>query len=94
MRTISYDTVPVSYMASGMRRYIENGIEPGGFMRALLRNDLRGAVAAADAMNLVHIPHWVVWLENNLPGAAWGSDDRYTAWINGGGIAGSFGEEV
>jgi len=92
MRTISYDTVPVGYMAGGMRRYVENGIEPGGFMRSLLSNDLRSAVATADAMNLVHLPHWVVWLENNLPATAWGSAERYEAWINNGGNAGDLDE--
>ncbi len=92
MRDIDYSTVPVSYMAEGMQRYIEHGIEPGGFMRALLMNDLRETVTRADAMNLVNIPHWVVWLENNVPGAAWGSPDRYNAWVDGRGVSGAFVE--
>jgi len=88
MREIDYSTVPVDYMAGAVQRYIEQGIEPGSFMRALLSNDLRGAVSSADGMNIVHIPHWVVWMENNLPSVTWGSADRYDAWVTCRGHAG------
>lgn len=83
MREIDYSTVPVDYMAGAVQRYIEQGIEPGSFMRALLSNDLRGAIARADGMNIARIPHWVVWMENNLPGASWGSVQNYEGWIEG-----------
>jgi hypothetical protein len=85
MREIDYSTVPAAHMISGLQLYVEQGIEPGGFMRALLCNDLRGAVARADAANIARIPHWVVWMENNLPGAAWGSVQNYENWIARGG---------
>lgn len=85
MREIDYTSVPVDYMAGAVQCYIENGLEPGSFMRALLCNDLRGAIARADGMNIARIPHWVVWMENNLPGAAWGSAQNYENWIARGG---------
>ena len=81
MRDINYATVPVDYMAGALQRYMEYGIEPGSFLRAVLSNDLRGAVARADAMNGVVISEWVVWMEGNLPEAAWGSAERYYNWI-------------
>ena len=88
MREIDYSTVPVDYMAGAVQRYIENGFEPGSFLRALLSNDLRGAIARADAANIAKIPHWVVWMENNLPGGAWGSPESYEHWIARRGYAG------
>jgi hypothetical protein len=91
MHTIDYATVPVDYMAGAMQRYVEQGIEPGSFLRALLSNDLRGAIARADGMNVARIPHWVVWMENNLPGGAWGSSERYESWILRCGLAGRCG---
>lgn len=51
MRQINYATVPVSYMANGMRNYFENGILPGSFATALLENNLTNAAAQADDTN-------------------------------------------
>ena len=39
------------YMIGSLRRYIENGIEPGSFLSAVLCNDLRGACECADDTN-------------------------------------------
>ena len=47
-RPIPYDTVPVRYMADGMRRYFEHGIPSGSFGHALLCNDLRETFARAE----------------------------------------------
>lgn len=85
---ISYDSVPAEHMINGLRLYVEQGIEPGSFMQALLGNDLRGAVARADAVNIARIPHWVVWMENNLPGGCWGSTENLHNWIRRGGARG------
>jgi hypothetical protein len=81
MMKIDYSTVPVDYMAGAVQRYVENGLEPGGFMTALLTNHLFDAVKRADGLNIAHIPQWVVWIETNLPFACYGSRDKYQAWI-------------
>jgi hypothetical protein len=88
MSEIDYDTVPVGYMAMGLLLYVEQGVEPGGFMRALLSNDLRGAIASADGTNIARIPHWVSWMENNLPSGSWGSAANYQGWVMRCGLAG------
>lgn len=93
MREIDYSTVPVDYMAGAVQRYIENGLEPGSFMRALLSNDLRGAIARADGMNIARIPHWVVWMEQNMPVGSWGSPDAYWSWVDQGGGLGPDGND-
>ena len=81
MQKIDYSTVPVSYMAGAMQRYVEQGIEPGGFMSAMLCNDLEATVMRADGMNVVHIPHWVAWMSEHLPPACWGPYQRYEDWM-------------
>lgn len=80
---IDYSTVPVDYMAGAVQRYVEQGLEPGGFMQALLTNHLFDAVRRADGLNIAHIPQWVVWIETHLPLACYGSRDRYQAWMDG-----------
>lgn len=85
---INYDTVPVGYMADGLRRYIEHGYEPGGFMRAVLCNDLQEAVLRADGINVSKLPHWVIWVRDNLPGGCKGSYEAYNAWVEIGGLQG------
>lgn len=88
MYKIDYDSVPVSYMADGMRRWIEHGILPGSFLQALLRNDLRNAVGRADGQNIEALAAWVRWLYNYAPSACWGSMVKVQAWEDGGGLLG------
>ena len=79
--TINYDDVPVDYMKPGIRDYIEDGCPTGGFLYALLTNDLRGAVARADENNMRVLVEWVHWLYNEAPSLCWGSPDRVTEWM-------------
>ncbi len=44
---VDYSPLP-EHMQDGMRRYIENGIEGGSFMMAVLCNDLMGAIVVVD----------------------------------------------
>lgn len=80
-RPIPCETVPVSYMADGMRRYFENGISPGSFGTALLCNDLRETFGRADETNSRCIRQWVQWLYDNAPAGSWGSRERFNDWI-------------
>jgi hypothetical protein len=54
-------------------RYILDGVIPGGFLQAVLSNDLREACARADDQNLFAIPVIVAWLYNYAPANCWGS---------------------
>lgn len=77
-----------AYMEAPARRYIENGINPGGFLTAVLCNDLVGAFARADSANHAHMHEWAKWLHNDIPAPAWGSPEKVKAWIERGGLAG------
>ena len=70
-----------SYMHDGMIDYLINGIYPGSFLTAVLENDLRRAVNAADNANLPALGDWVMFLYHHAPSIAWGSPKRVSEWI-------------
>lgn len=55
--------------------YAARGLEPGGFVRALLENNLYNAVSQADIVNVRFIPECVAYLLT-MPFAIWGSSDK------------------
>ena len=72
--------IPV-YVRSGIANYMLRGIEPGSFVKAVLQNDLRCAILSADDINQHLLPDYVRFMCNYLPSAAWGSFEKYNAWI-------------
>ncbi len=79
-RTINYDSLP-SHMRGGMQRYIENRIEPGSFLGAILANDLVGSHGKADYINKEAIPAYVEFLTMEVPIICWGSRDKVRKWL-------------
>jgi len=76
----AWGKIPV-YMRSGIANYVLRGIEPGSFVKAVLQNDLRCAILRADDINQHLLPDYVRFMCNYLPSAAWGSFEKYNAWI-------------
>ncbi len=62
-----YEIIPSTTQAS-ITRYVEQGIKPGGFLTAVLSNDLRNATGRADEQNLAALPAIVRWFANQCPG--------------------------
>lgn len=62
-------------------RYVEHGISTGGFLEAVLCNNLSEAVGRADEKALENLPHIVSYIYNELPGGAWGSPERVQVWL-------------
>jgi hypothetical protein len=77
---VDYSPLP-EHMQDGMRRYIENGIEPGGFMMSVLCNDFMGAVGRADSINKARLADYAQWLYMCAPPACFGSREKVVAWI-------------
>ena len=75
------------YMRGGLKRYIENGIEPGHFLAAVLQNDLRQACERADSTNMRLLFEYVQFLYNYAPSECWGSVVNYSGWIKKGGLS-------
>jgi hypothetical protein len=79
---IDYSLLP-EHMREGARLYIEQGVEPGGFMTAVLCNNLVDAFGKADDINTLYMANWVRWFYNECPSNAWGSRDKINNWILG-----------
>jgi len=75
---------PFTYVPSqnhgGIVRYFEQGIIPGSFLGAVLRNDLQGAIGQADDDNIKCIHSIVAWLYNYAPGGSWGYQNAPEDW--------------
>jgi hypothetical protein len=65
-----------SYMHEGIIKYIYEGIIPGSFLRAVLENNLKDAIANADSTNILIISNYVEFFYNEVPGNIWGSEER------------------
>ena len=70
-----------AHMQHGLRRYLDDHIEPGAFLRAFLSNDLRLAVSLADDSNLWKLRAYVGFLDAHAPAAAWGSEEAVKRWL-------------
>lgn len=93
MSTVDYSMLP-PHMQDGARLYVERGIEPGSFMRAVLENDLYGAASRADSINKEMLFEWVQWMYAEAPGACWGDRVLVDTWIDSGGMEGRASKEV
>lgn len=67
--------------AEGLRRYLENAILPGDFLKSLLTNDLQKFFAYADDFNGKHGREWVQWMHWQFPSNAYGSHDAVDSFI-------------
>lgn len=64
-----------------MKLYIENGIEPGSFLTAVLENDLMEAFGRADDINRERLFDYCSFLYNEAPPACFGSKEKVKLWI-------------
>ncbi len=61
--------------------YVAKGWLPGGFVRAMLANDLKGACGAADNINRKYIFDICSYIYNEIPFEAQGSYQAIDDWI-------------
>jgi len=80
MNENNYDKMPAATLQA-LERYRDKKVETGGFLRAVLSNDLEQAVTRADKENREALPIIVTWVFNELPSGAWGSYEEYRAWV-------------
>lgn len=64
-----------------LKMYIEDGIEPGGFLSAVLQNNLCEAAGRADLYNRRRLFEYVQWLYNDAPANCWGSPEKVQAYL-------------
>lgn len=61
--------------------YLNQGIMPGGFMTAVLENNLSEAFGRADYENSENLRNIVGYIYNNVPSTAWGSKEKIGQWL-------------
>ena len=78
---IYYPVTLPDHMKEGVINYLEKGIKPGGFLFAMLKNDLFSAVAKADSNNSKLFKHWIIFIYNQFPMDSFGSEEKVIKWM-------------
>jgi hypothetical protein len=60
--------------------WIAEACPPGGFLNAVLCNDLSDAIGRGDEFAIDNLPHIVSYLYNDCPASCWGSPAKVKAW--------------
>lgn len=61
--------------------YVKHGCNPGGFLTAVLENDLKEAFGRADIINRDRLFEIVSYCYNSIPTICWGSKSAVKEWI-------------
>jgi len=76
-----------SASADSLANYIYFGREPGGFMTAVLENDLVGSFSRADDQNINLMYMYAQIMYMDVPVVCRGSREVVREWMTGGGMA-------
>lgn len=79
------------HMRDGIKYYVLHGIPGGGFLNAVLENDLFGAVTRTDHMNAYALKEIMRFLDTHTPRNCWGSREKVKNWTARGGLDGIIG---
>lgn len=69
-----------AHIRDPIRLYVETGRPCGGFLTAVMTNDLKGALGSADDQNLAALRDIVGWLYWEAPSPCWGSAEKHKLW--------------
>lgn len=67
---------------TSLQLYVEKKIPTGGFLEAVLSNDLMLATASADYYNSKILKEICTYVYNELPANCWGSREIVQKWLN------------
>lgn len=70
------------YTMRGLRQYADDHQPVGGFLTAVLSNDLKGAFGRADENNRAAMFDIVSYCYNDIPSECWGSPEKVEAWLS------------
>ena len=79
------------FMHESIARYLEHGIVPGSFLRAIFSNDFYKVMTTVDRVNTESLHQYALFLANFAPDACFGSSHKTLEWHRAGGIRGNNG---
>lgn len=68
------------HLRGGLARHLVHGIRTGGFLEAVLENDLARAFSYSDDASIAGIKPLIVFLENYAPRGSWGPHGSPSNW--------------
>ncbi len=68
----------------GIDNYAQDHVPPGGFIRAVMENNLFEAFGRADEENFAAMGEIVRYIYNHTPSNCHGSPERVRAWLESG----------
>lgn len=71
-----------TFVLETLRRYVDNHVPAGGFVGAVLENNLCESIVRADDVNLPALPAIVKYLFWEVPANCWGSPEKVAAWLS------------
>jgi len=77
-----YAEIP-DHILESLEMYAEERRPVGDFLKAVLSNDLYGAVGRADPICMACLKKIVTYINCKLPGGCWGSPQHYKDWLKG-----------
>jgi hypothetical protein len=75
-----WEKIP-SQLQEGLHAYMMEHREVGGFLTAVLENDLFVAIARADPVARRHFYDLCLYIYNCAPGQCFGSTEKVDAWL-------------
>jgi len=80
--TDKYLDAPV-HILDGINRYVNHRLAPGSFVEAVLSNDLRGALLAADEDSLRGLRDIMLYVHREVPSTCCGSREKVETFLKG-----------
>lgn len=77
-----YPTAPV-HILDGIRRFADDRVPPGGFIQAVLENNLSEAFGRADEFSLAGLFDIVRYVRWEIPSICHGSPEKVREWLYG-----------
>ena len=76
---INYELLP-EHLRGGVERWIEHGVQPGSFLKAVLDNQLFQAHMNADDKSFLALRDICRWFYNHAPRGCYGSPEQTASW--------------
>jgi len=70
------------HTGTALENYLIHGMAPGGFLLAVLKNNLYDAVSRADSVNSVSLSNIVRWIHSYAPMESYGNSEMIKHWCN------------